>query len=249
MRSSTIMRATAALTLFFVISTANAEQQVFFGEDEGLGEFTRQTSTPNANAARSAFLAAVTGPNGTEDFEGFSFGDEAPLNIEFGVETAILSVAVTNDAQVDTVPGANDTNGFGRYPVSGVNFWDTFKDFEIQFSRPVTSFGFFAVDIGDFDSQLSLTLLGPDVTIDVPHTVGAVKGSVLYFGVRSQIPFTGVTFANSQGTDKFAFDDFTVGIDRQRLPTQSIPANNPLALALAILLMGGLGLRVASTRT
>lgn len=248
MKSSKIMRATAALTLFLVISSANAEQQVFFGEDEGLGEFTRQTSTPNANAARAAFLAAVTGPKGTEDFESFIFGDQAPLNITFGFESAVLSAAVTNDAQIDTVPGANDTNGFGRYPVSGVNFWDTFKDFEIQFAVPITSFGFFAVDIGDFDSQLSLTLLGPDITIDVPHIVGAVKGSVLYFGVRSQTPFTGVSFANSQGTDKFAFDDFTVGTGRQILPTLSIPANNPLALALAILLMGGLGIRYASTR-
>jgi hypothetical protein len=238
-----------ALTLLLAANSAHAKQQIFFGEDEGLGESTRQTSTPNADAARNAFLAALNGPTGTEDFEGFTAGDVAPLNIEFGIESAVLSAALSNDAEIVSVPGATDTNGFGRYPISGENFWDTFKDFEIQFSGPVTSFGFYAVDIGDFDSQLSLTLLGPDITIDVPHEVGAPKGSVIYFGVRSQVSFTGISFANSQGEDKFAFDDFTVSIDVQSLPLVSIPVNHPLALALAILLMGGLGIRSVATRT
>jgi len=54
----------------------------FFGEDLGLGEGTRRSSQPNADAARASFLGSLVGV-GTETFESFAGGEAAPLAITF----------------------------------------------------------------------------------------------------------------------------------------------------------------------
>ena len=109
--------------------TATAAPVTFFGEDLGLGESTRLPAHPFADAARALFLSNLIGV-GTETFEGFSGGTGAPLPLVFpGAGTATL----IGDGSIVSVPSG--TNGFGRYPISGDKFWETYETFSISFSN------------------------------------------------------------------------------------------------------------------
>jgi len=62
----------------------------------------------------------------------------------------------TGTGQIANVPSGD--NGFGRYPISGNQYFDTGSVFTITFSTAIAAFGFFGVDIGDFGGQVTLTL-------------------------------------------------------------------------------------------
>lgn len=197
--------------------------QTFFGEDLGLGENTRLPSTPNADTARNNFLSNLVGV-GTENFEGFAPGSTPPLSVAFpGAGTATL----LGTGSIENVP--TGTNGFGRYPISGNQFFETDSgNFSLNFSNPVAAFGFYGVDIGDFNGQVTLTLLsGQTQTLTVPNSLNIQGGSVLYYGLIAENPsevFTSVTFGNTlSGTDTFGFDDLTIGSLQQVQPPQSVP--------------------------
>ncbi|MFH1771987.1 MAG: PEP-CTERM sorting domain-containing protein [Candidatus Omnitrophota bacterium] len=194
--------------VFFLAAVAHSAPITFFGEDLGLGESTRLTSYPSANSARSNFLAPLIGV-GTEDFEGLA-GEDAPVTLTFpGAGDATL----LGDGFVDTV--LSGTNGVGRYAISGVNYWESSSSFSIEFSDPVAAFGFYGIDIGDFDGQLTLSLINSSTTTDliIPNTINGSGGSVLYFGVIDKDnPFTELVFGNTEpGVDYFGFDDMTIG--------------------------------------
>lgn len=193
---------------------------VFFGEDLGLGENTKLPAHPTADAARDAFLASLVGV-GTENFEGYADNTGGPLAINFvGAGTATLQ----GSGYVNTVtPG---TNGVGRYPISGTNYWESGSGFSIQFSDPVAAFGFYGIDIGDFSGQVTMTLAdGSDTLVNIPNTIDGFGGSVLFFGYIDVLkPFTSITFGNTApGTDFFGFDDMTIGSVRQvRVPETGV---------------------------
>jgi hypothetical protein len=195
----------------------------FFGEDLGLGEDTRLDAHPNADAARDAFVAQLSAAVGTETFEGVPFGTLAPVSLTFpGAGTAVLQ----GIGFVDQV--VSGTNGVGRFPISGTNYFDSGAAFSIDFSNPVSAFGFYGVDIGDFGGRVTLAYEnGSTTTLIIPHTQNAPGGSVLYFGVIDILnPFTSVTFGNtSAGFDVFGFDDMTIASPAQ-VGTTPQP-NNP----------------------
>jgi hypothetical protein len=182
----------------------------FFGEDLGLGEGTPLSSWPNSTGAEMAFLAHLTGV-GVEDFETFADGTIAPLAITFGGSG--VTATLEGNGEIDVVP-VGSTNGVGRYATSGTHYWESSDVFTISFSEPIAAFGFYGIDIGDFDGQVTLTLTdGSVVLLVIPHTVGGTGGSVIYFGLYdTENQYTAISFGNTApGTDFFGFDDMRVG--------------------------------------
>ena len=217
----------AAFLIAMLVGVSAAAPTTFFGEDAGLGESTRLTTHPNADAARDDFLAHLTNA-GVEDLESFVAGTGAPLNIDFGTAgTATLE----GTGSIQSVP--TGTNGYGRYPISGDKYWEVQGDFEIEFTTPQVAFGFYGIDVGDFNGQLTIEYTsGETETVTIPHTTSAAGGAVIYYGfIDLSNPFTSVTFGNTgSGTDVFAFDDFTIGTREQiieneipEFPTVAIP--------------------------
>jgi hypothetical protein len=140
----------ALVTPVLVVYAAATE---FFGEDLGLGENTRLASWGNATAAEADFLSHLSGV-GTEDFEGFTDGATAPLSIDFA---AAGNATIYGSGEIEAVPSG--TNGFGRYPTSGDNYWEADQTFYIEFTQPIAAFGFYGTDIGDFNGQIVVELV------------------------------------------------------------------------------------------
>lgn len=216
-------------------SASWAAPTVYFGEDFGLGETTRLLAFPNALAARTSFLSALTAGVGTEDFEAKTTGATGPLVLTFaGAGTATL----TGDGSVSAV-AAGSTNGVGRYGTSGVKYGEATDVFGISFSAPVAAFGFYGIDIGDFGGQVTITAVnGGTTTYTVPNTTtsgGAIGGGVLFWGmIDAGTPISSVTFGNTAaGTDFFGFDDMTIGSVRQVNPTPEPGSLALLGLGLA----------------
>jgi hypothetical protein len=238
MMKSNISLIGAATILGIGLTTGSAQAYtIFFGEDLGLGELTRLTSTPNADAARNNFLANLVGV-GTENFESFTPGTTSPLSLTFpGAGNATLN----GGGLISSVP--TGTNGVGRYPISGNQYWETSSNFFIDFEESIAAFGFYGIDIGDFNGQVTITLAsGTNQTFNVGNTINAPGGSVLYFGIIAENEnetFTSLSFGNTaSGTDFFGFDDMTIGSIQQVQPPQSTP--EPASL-LGLLAVGALG--------
>lgn len=238
------LAATAAfLTLQPV--TAAAAPIVFFGEDLGGGETTFLAATPNADAAQANFLAGLINP-GVETFE--SRSGDAPLAINFA-----NGVTATLNGSGDVVARANGVASAGRFGVTGdggldERFWSSGggeNAFTILFSAPVSAFGFFGIDIGDFDGQVTATTAGGlNQAFNVGNSINISGGSVLFWGVIDPAAtFTSVTFGNTgSGDDFFAFDDFTIGA-----PEQIRDPNTPVPEPMTLTLVGG-GLLAALRR-
>jgi hypothetical protein len=203
----------AALTaLALVAVNASAAPVIFFGEDLGLGEDVRLPSHPNADAARANFLASLTGVV-TQTFESFQDGATAPLQLDFG---ASGFATLRGTGFIRRIPSGTD--GVGRYPISGSQYFRSGDAFSVVFSKPQAAFGFYGVDLGDFAGQLTVTYAdGTSHLLQVPHTINGPGGSVIYFGfIDVANPFSSVSFGDTApGTDFFAFDDFTIGTPAQ----------------------------------
>lgn len=223
----------------FLSSLANAAPVVFFGEDVNtLGDPTTVSPT-NSTAARNSFFTNLIGV-GTETFDTAAtpVGTTAPFAVSFpGAGTATITNA-------GAVTSGND--GSGRYAVSSPNYlFADRNNFTISFSTAIAAFGFFGVDIGDFNGQLTLSLTDSSNNVSnlvVPHTLGingSTTGSILYFGFYDTAKtYTSISFNNnSNGNDAFAFDNFSIGSLEQVAP--SVP--EPSTWAMIILGFAGIG--------
>lgn len=215
-------------------TSASAATITFFGEDQGLGEFTPLPAAArvNSTAARNAFFSNLVGV-GTEDFETRAGG--APLAVSFGAAGTATLLGTGSVAVV--TPGT--TNGVGRYATSGSRYWETGSSFSLTFSQPIAAFGFFGIDIGDFNGQVTLALSGGGVeNLVVPNTQQGPGGSVLYFGfIRTEGDVSSITFGNTApGVDFFGFDDFSIGTLEQ---VSLIPLPSAGAMGLAGLMIVG----------
>jgi len=215
-------------------STTHAAPMIIYGHDRGLGEQVRLTETPNADAARDTFLALVDDAI-TENFEGFEeyAGYQTGLTLDLGAlgTSTLQSTDNNNSMWVDAV-ASGTTNTVGRYAISGVNYLQVSSSyFQLSFSRPVTAFGFYGIDIGDFSGLFTLDVTRPNgssTTYTLDDTYRSPGGGVLYWGlIDAENPFSEIRFSNSNsGTDWFGFDDMTVGTARPQ------PVSEPGALGL-----------------
>lgn len=209
-------------------ASAFAAPLTFFGFDQGPGESGRLNTYTNATAASNSFQSHLIGV-GTETFESFSDGMNAPLNLTFpGAGTATLS---GSGASIDQVSGSG-SNGVGRYAISGSKYVETGdKGFTITFADPVAAFGFWGVDIGDFGGDLIIQTTNSTYTLNTRNNRG---GSVLFWGIIDTDLFTSVTFSNTAaGTDYFAFDNMTIGSLEQINPNPGGEVPEPTTMALA----------------
>ena len=194
----------------------------FFGEDVNRAGDPNTAIPTNSNAAHNSFFANLTGV-ATQTFESYGSGTRLPLSISFGVAGNALLIDPSGGSAIFS---GNDHSG--RFPVSGTNYLETGagSGFTITFSSPISAFGFYGTDVGDFGGVLSLALQGSTpVILNVPATIGSggsTSGSALYFGFYDTTnTYTSIAFNNvgSGGTDVFGFDDFTIGNLQQVTPT------------------------------
>jgi hypothetical protein len=206
---------------------ANAVPTTYFGEDLGNGEGAAPIAAfPNSSAAQASFLAGLLNP-GVENFE--SLGGSAPLAVNFANGTT----ATLNGTGAVAAVANGTTNGVGRFGISGDpdsdgfdRYWDASGVFSINFSNPVSAFGFFGIDIGDFDGQVTASTSGGlNQVFNVGNSTNIAGGSVLFWGVIDPSnTFTSVSFGNTaSGVDVFGFDNFTVGTPEQVRPTPEKP--------------------------
>lgn len=243
-RKATLTAALLATAVTVGKATPAQAFSLYFGEDLSQNEFSRLTTTPKADAARNDFFSRLVGV-GTETFESYNNLTGGPLSIGFGsAGTATMS----GNGYVESTPSGTAT---GRYPISGDKYWTGAGQFSIAFSKQIAAFGFYGTDIGDWNGNLTLTLLnsltGFSQKLTVNHTAGRpanMGGSVLYFGLiadKNEV-FDRIAFGNTApGVDVFGFDNMTIGALEQVAPLVSEPSSEPVPepLTMAGMALGG----------
>lgn len=214
----------------------------FFGLDNNPTPGSPATY-PTATGIQTSFLSNLVGV-GTENFEGFAAGAQAPINLTFpGAGSATLN----GTGLIQNVPPPGTLRG--RFPTSGNQYWSTnvtTGSFGINFGSDVAAFGFFATDIGDFGGSLTLRLTNSAGKIEnISVSSGSQSdASVLYFGLiagsASEV-FTQIDFLSTGGFDAetFGFDDMTIGSLQQVCRVNcgnSVPEPGSLPLVAGALL-------------
>jgi PEP-CTERM motif len=243
------LKISALASVLLTASVASyAAPILYFGEDIGDGE-NSVIASPNSDAQQAAFLAALINP-GVETFEGMATGVPGVVNFAGAGVTATLSGG-TVISQAD-----GTTNGFGRYgvtddPDENENFLETAggtNAFTLTFSNPIAAFGFYGIDIGDFNGQVTVTTVGGlNQLFNVGNSINTTGGGILFWGVISTSVaelFSSVTFGNTgSGDDFFAFDDFTVGSFEQVREVPEPESMLLFSMGLGLLGMGRLAKR------
>jgi hypothetical protein len=208
-------------------STAVSAPVTFFGEDVNRAGGSSVVSPINSANTQASFFASLSSV-GTDSFESFSTGAFAPLTLNFsGLNTAVLSGN-------GTVVSGSDAGG--RAPFSGTQYLLTSAGaaFTLRFSSPVSAFGFYGTDVGDYGGQVLLILTdtaGRMTTLTVPSTIvadGSTTGSALYFGFYDlAASYASVIVLDTSAVDVFGFDSFSVGTPR---PNNAVPEPGTYAM-------------------
>jgi hypothetical protein len=227
-----------AAILGWAAGTAQAAPVTFFGEDLNPTGNT-PIPTPLSDDARNSFFDNLTGVS-TETFEEFNNGD-SNLNVTFP------GSGITANLSGGTIQNFSSA---GRFAISSPNYYNAAtSSFAINFTAPISAFGFYGTDIGDFGGVLSLTLTdihGNMSSLVVPAAEGSggsspESGSALYFGFFDLTDqYTSVVFNNTNTVDNFGFDNFSVGNAQEVTPT--VPeASTWLMMILGFAGLGGAG--------
>jgi hypothetical protein len=222
-------------------TAAHGAPTVYFGENQTPGQVVQG----NPLAARQAFEANLSGVS-SEGFEGFATGSTAPQNLSFTGSAGNLGATITGGGSVFATPssaGRFNTTGATAAPTAG-KWWyvdDVGTEFKITFDTAISAFGFYGTDIGDFNGQVTIDLLGAgDVVLEsftVANTIGGADGSLLFWGfIDPTVTYTAIVFGNTAGgVDEFGFDDMVIG-DQDQVTPPGVPEPGSLALVgLALL--------------
>uniref|UniRef100_A0A7R9U166 Uncharacterized protein n=1 Tax=Pinguiococcus pyrenoidosus TaxID=172671 RepID=A0A7R9U166_9STRA len=194
-----------ALLVAFAAAVKAMGPSVFFDEDLNPecceNDVTALAVHPNADDARDAFFDHLDGV-ATNGFEEFMLNEETPLDLSF---PGVMATIGAGSGEID---GGNDN---GQYAISGDQFLKTQETVTITFDTPIAAFGFYGIDVGDVQGQLTFVAMGmggDKVEVIIPHTREESdaeedqkpSGSVLYFGfIDTTNPFISATLTNTQG--------------------------------------------------
>lgn len=200
----------------------------YFGEAAGIGENTAsifQTSNGGKDAidAENAFLLQLSQIT-TETFKDFEKTTDTLLS-----NTASIIGITDNDIKTDA--------SSGRYPIYDTTYIATKNTFSILFTSNISAFGFYGIDIADFDSEdLQIKLYSS--TSNIPLETFSVNsaynthGSVLYFGFYSTTEkFNKIEFINSANDDVYGFDKMSIGTPVPLPPTALMLGSGLLGVA------------------
>ncbi|MCU0896439.1 MAG: PEP-CTERM sorting domain-containing protein [Burkholderiales bacterium] len=221
---------------------ALAAPVIFFGENQTPGRIVQGAPL----TARNAFEAQLAGV-GTETFETQTTGATTPLSIAFPGSATTINATISGSGSVaafgagGSPAGRWNTTGATAAPVGG-KYWTVQGRFQIDFDTPISAFGFYGTDIGDFDGQVTIDLLdtgNQTTSLTVANTINGADSSLLFWGfIDPTKAYTRISFGNTNvADDVFGFDDMVVG-DRQQIVTVPEPGSIAL-LALSLLAAAG----------
>lgn len=181
------------------------------------------TSGPSDELA--LFLDELT-VSGSEGFEGsFTLGGEEytfenGLSME-GVEVVVNGTTATFGstgavASTSTASGRfNTTSGGSIYIQAG----GALTMLSITFDAPISAFGSYLTDVGDFSGQVSIVLYksgGGTVTHDIDHTVNGSSGSLMFVGFVDDVDeYTQIDYIASSTLEGIGFDDMYIATQAQ----------------------------------
>ena len=94
----------------------------------------------------------------------------------------------------------------------------------LTFSPPISAFGFYGTDVGDFGGSLTLTVRNSSTLVSTPLSVGntigsggSTSGCLLFFGFKDKTAtYDRLTFTSNGSTaDFFGFDDIVAAVAAQ----------------------------------
>ncbi len=232
------------VAFFCFAATSHASVQTFFGSDLGAGPGGPH---PNSDAARVTFLANVLPASvGTEDFESVSLGAfpggtrsiAFPSTAVTGTIQDLVNGATANVAEIRNTPVLSHW-----FAISGTTYFFTEANegtayFDLTLSSAVSAIGFYGTSFSDYSGvpggpftpiQIILDGGSPiDVIEADPATI--TDGSVHFFGLISDTPFTTVRLFNPLQADTFPFpltdgvaiDEITIGLTLDAVPEPSM---------------------------
>jgi hypothetical protein len=214
---------------------AHAGPEVYFGADQ----FPPVLS--NSAPARSDFLDRMVLGVGSEGFENQTVGSVGPLQLTFPGSMGDITATLTTLTGTGRITDSSGAGDFNTTP-GGNNWWQTDNgNFEIAFSKPISSFGFYGTDIGDASGQVTLTLTDVHdlvTSLTIPNPTFAYNGAQIFYGfVDLANSYKSIVFGNtSAGGDNFGFDDMVIGDAGQLKSPPVLPLPGTLALATLALL-------------
>jgi len=204
--------------------------------------------TPNVTAARATFVGLFTSID-VVSFEGHPhrhmlstvlFPLASVTGTFLNAALAPSPVEVLNFGTCTSGPSnlCNDLDGTlsGTYPTDGTNFvfsaaGQSTRQLRIGFNNPINAFAATFTDLGDVGGTLQVVLTRQDgSTSTYPAPSGAaagpgnqdnLTGSVLFWGIYDDTPFTRVSFEYlGAAADGFGLDELIVGVKSQVRPPE-----------------------------
>lgn len=202
---------------------------IYFGENT----LPAGTTAGDPVTARADFLARLTGV-GSQDFESFTDLESGPFVVSFPGSVGNIQATITgiNGGGTDVVIyGAPGAGRFNTTP-GGANYLEATDNYSITFDQPISAFGFYGTDIGDFDAGIQIVLYDETMateTISLPTTIDGPSGALMFWGfVDDAVRYARIDIIMLQSggePDIFGFDDFVIGdIDQVDVPDEPEPA-------------------------
>ena len=210
------MRACLSIAVFaasICLQPVFAAPVIFSGQDL---QNNTTDPRPNADAARTAFLAAV-GATSSIDFENQVVGNGNPVNPAFGVTVTFSNFGgntISNDAS--TILGYNTTPAGSLFlRLDSAQGFTT--ELTFAFTSPVEFFGMFITGAGDGLGGVRLLFNdGATQNLLIANADEHVPGRIAFFGFTDfGAPFSSVTIRIQQDG---GISDDVIGIDDVLLP-------------------------------